>query len=394
MIIRGKYNTAKVFTENVENTAKLQINEMMNHDFVGGEQIRIMPDVHAGKGSTIGTTMTINNGKVVPNLVGVDIGCGISVYEVESTEDFNWEKLDKVINNYVPSGKNVRNSVLNANKINFNELSFPLHNENRVQLSQGTLGGGNHFIEISKSSDKNFLLIHSGSRNLGVQVAKYHQDKAIAYHKSNTFDRKELIEKLKAQGREREIESELAKIKPVAFNKELAYLEGDLLSDYFNDMRIAQNFAINNRSSMAQVIIEEMGWKCIDSFDSIHNYIDIENKILRKGATDARKDVRLVIPLNMRDGAIIAKGKGNPDWNYSAPHGAGRVMSRKRAKELVNLKDFKDSMKGIYSTSVVESTLDESPFAYKEAQEIVDNIHDTVEILDVIKPVYNFKAKE
>lgn len=355
MIIRGKYNTAKVFTENVEDTAKLQINEMMNHDFVSGEQIRIMPDVHAGKGSTIGTTMTINNGKVVPNLVGVDIGCGISVYEVESTEDFNWEKLDKLINNYVPSGKNVRNSVLNANKINFNELSFPLHNENRVQLSQGTLGGGNHFIEISKSSDKYFLLIHSGSRNLGVQVAKYHQDKAIAYHKSNTFDRKELIEKLKAQGREREIESELAKIKPVAFNKELAYLEGDLLSDYFNDMRIAQNFAINNRSSMAQVIIEQMGWKCIDSFDSIHNYIDIENKILRKGATDARKGVRLVIPLNMRDGAIIAKGKGNPDWNYSAPHGAGRVMSRKRAKELVNLKDFKDSMKGIYSTSVVES---------------------------------------
>lgn len=394
MIIRGKYNTAKVFTENVEDTAKLQINEMMNHDFVSGEQIRIMPDVHAGKGSTIGTTMTINNGKVVPNLVGVDIGCGISVYEVESTENFNWEKLDKVINNYVPSGKNVRNSVLNANKINFNELSFPLHNENRVQLSRGTLGGGNHFIEISKSSDKYFLLIHSGSRNLGVQVAKYHQDKAIAYHKSNTFDRKELIEKLKAQGREREIESELAKIKPVAFNKELAYLEGDLLSDYFNDMRIAQNFAINNRSSMAQVIIEEMGLKCIDSFDSIHNYIDIENKILRKGATDARKGVRLVIPLNMRDGAIIAKGKGNPDWNYSAPHGAGRVMSRKRAKELVNLKDFKDSMKGIYSTSVVESTLDESPFAYKEAQEIVDNIHDTVEILDVIKPVYNFKAKE
>ncbi|MGX2947190.1 RtcB family protein [Enterococcus alishanensis] len=394
MIIRGKYNTAKVFTENVEDTAKLQINEMMNHDFVSGEQIRIMPDVHAGKGSTIGTTMTINNGKVVPNLVGVDIGCGISVYEVESTENFNWEKLDKVINNYVPSGKNVRNSVLNANKINFNELSFPLHNENRVQLSRGTLGGGNHFIEISKSSDKYFLLIHSGSRNLGVQVAKYHQDKAIAYHKSNTFDRKELIEKLKAQGREREIESELAKIKPVAFNKELAYLEGDLLSDYFNDMRIAQNFAINNRSSMAQVIIEEMGWKCIDSFDSIHNYIDIENKVLRKGATDARKGVRLVIPLNMRDGAIIAKGKGNPDWNYSAPHGAGRVMSRKRAKELVNLKEFKDSMKGIYSTSVVESTLDESPFAYKEAQEIVDNIHDTVEILDVIKPVYNFKAKE
>lgn len=394
IIIQGKYNTARVFTKNIEETAKNQVQEMLNQEFVKDEQVRIMPDVHAGKGSTIGTTMTITNGKVVPNLVGVDIGCGISVYEIEKTDNFDWNKLDNVINEYVPSGRNVRNSIPESIIQNFDSLSFPLQNENRVQLSQGTLGGGNHFIEISKSANRYFLLIHSGSRNLGVQVAKHHQDKAIAYHKSNVFDRKELINELKLQGREKEIGSELAKIKPVVFDKELAYLEGDLLSDYLNDMRLAQNFAIHNRSFMAQMIFNKMGWKIKDSFDSIHNYIDIENKILRKGATDAREGLRLVIPLNMRDGAIIAKGKGNPEWNYSAPHGAGRVMSRTKAKELVKLDDFRDSMEGVYSNSVVEATLDESPFAYKKAQEIIDNIHDTVEILDVIKPVYNFKAKE
>ncbi len=393
MLLEGKFNQAKVFTEEVEETAKSQIIEMLDQEFVKNETVRIMPDVHAGKGSTIGTTMTISNQKVVPNLVGVDIGCGISVYDLGDIGDPDWSKLDKVIAEFVPSGNKVRNKMV-SNPFGFNQLSFDLFNENRIQLSKGTLGGGNHFIEISKSGDNYFLMIHSGSRNLGVQVAKHHQDAAINYHKSDVYDKKALIKQLREEGREKEIEAELKKIKPIAFNKDLAFLEGDLLDAYLNDMAIAQKFAIENRALMAAVIIDKMGWQPIDSFDSIHNYIDLANGILRKGATDASKGTRLVIPLNMRDGAIIAVGKGNQDWNCSAPHGAGRVMSRTKAKELVSFSDFEESMKGIYSTSVVESTIDESPFAYKKAHSIIDNIQDTVEIQDIVKPVYNFKAHD
>lgn len=393
MKLQGKYNYAKVFTDEVEETAVNQIVEMLNQDFVSNEQIRIMPDVHAGKGSTIGTTMTISNGKVVPNLVGVDIGCGISVYELGDLRETDWSKLDQVISENVPSGKNVRNEMI-SETFKFSDMSFELFNENRIQLSKGTLGGGNHFIEVSKLGNEYYLLIHSGSRNLGVQVAKHHQDAAIKYHKHNVFDKQGLINRLKSEGREKEIQTELSKLKPIAFNKELAYLEGDLLSAYLNDMKIAQRFAIENRALMAESIINKMGWKVISSFDSIHNYIDLEARILRKGATDASVGKHLVIPLNMRDGAIIATGKGNEDWNCSAPHGAGRVMSRTKAKENVSLAEFKNTMQGIYSTSVVESTLDESPFAYKKSDLIIDNIHDTVEIKKIIKPVYNFKAKD
>lgn len=393
MLLRGKYNTAKVFTDEVEETAVDQIVEMLNQDFVSNEQVRIMPDVHAGKGSTIGTTMTISNGKVVPNLVGVDIGCGISVYNLGDLSGTDWSKLDQVISESVPSGTKVRNQMV-SDDFKFNDLSFELFNENRIQLSKGTLGGGNHFIEISKNGKDYFLLIHSGSRNLGVQVAKHHQDTAIKYHQNNIFDKKRLISKLKAEGREKEIQSELNKIKPIAFNKELAYLEGDLLLAYLNDMEIAQHFAVENRSLIAESIIDKMGWKLISSFDSIHNYIDLDGRILRKGATDASKGKYLVIPLNMRDGAIIAKGKGNEDWNCSAPHGAGRVMSRTQAKKNVSLVEFENTMQGIYSTSVVESTLDESPFAYKKSESIIENIQDSVEIETIVKPVYNFKAKD
>lgn len=393
MLLKGKHNIAKIFTDEVEETAIDQIVEMLNQDFVKNEQIRIMPDVHAGKGSTIGTTMTISNGKVVPNLVGVDIGCGISVYYLGDLSGIDWSKLDQVISENVPSGKNVRNKMISEN-FKFKDMSFELINENRIQLSKGTLGGGNHFIEISKAGDEYYLLIHSGSRNLGVQVAKHHQDVAIKYHKHNVFDKQGLISRLKLEGREKEIQTELSKIKPIAFNKELAYLEGDLLSAYLNDMKLAQCFAVENRALMAETIIKEMGWKVISLFDSIHNYIDLDGHILRKGATDASVGKHLVIPLNMRDGAIIATGKGNEDWNCSAPHGAGRVMSRTKAKENVSLAEFKNTMQGIYSTSVVESTLDESPFAYKKSDLIIDNIHDTVEIKKIIKPVYNFKAKD
>lgn len=370
----------------------IKTSTMLNEPFTENEVIRIMPDVHAGKGSTIGTTMTINNGKVVPNLVGVDIGCGILVSKVSDVKEDTFTKLDEIIRENVPSGYNVRNKMI-TDRFNFRDLSFGLKNHKRVQLSKGTLGGGNHFIELGIMDGEYYLLIHSGSRNLGVQVARHHQDKAIAYHSNNSVDVNELILKMHAEGRQKEIQSELEKIKPKEFNKELAYLERGHLRDYLNDMEICQRFAKENRELMADVIIAEMGWKLEDRFDSVHNYIDIKNKILRKGATDASLGKRLVIPLNMRDGSIIANGLGNWDWNYSAPHGAGRTMSRKKARENISMNDFSESMKDVFSTSVTENTIDESPFAYKDKEDIISNIADTVNILGICKPVYNFKAQ-
>lgn len=391
MIVQGKNNEAKIFTDKVDETALYQIEEMLDQTFVRGETIRIMPDVHAGKGSTIGTTMTIKNGKVVPNLVGVDIGCGISVCQLGNVVPNDWEKLNQTIQTHIPSGFSIRNEKAQE-PFDLRNLSFHVKNAERIQCSKGTLGGGNHFIEVSEMNGNYYLLIHSGSRNLGVQVASTHQNKAIAYHRQHVFDTKQLVLQLKKEGREKDIQSELMKRKTSAFPKALAYLENDLLAAYLNDMEIAQRFALENRKLMTEMIVKHMNWQIVDYFDSIHNYIDIENHILRKGATDASKDKRLVIPLNMRDGSIIAKGKGNPDWNFSAPHGAGRVMSRKKAKETLNLAAFQETMTGVYSTSVVAATLDEAPFAYKEAQEIIRHIEDTVSIIGIAKPVYNFKA--
>ena len=396
MELNGKNNTAKVFTDNVDELTISQIIGMLNEPFTKGSKIRIMPDTHAGKGSVIGTTMTITD-KVVPNLVGVDIGCGMLCTELNvKKEDIDFIKLDKVIHKFVPSGMNIRQKqhVLSTS-IPFEDVRAPFTLE-RAQKSVGTLGGGNHFIELNEGSDgKIYLVIHSGSRNLGKQIAEYYQDVAFKSLSNQSDKTNQVIEQLKKEGRHSEISSAIKKLKaerPI-INKALAYVTGKDMDDYLNDVRIAQDYAFVNRIAMSTVIMQEMGWTENNWFDTIHNYIDIENMILRKGAISAQKDEVVIIPMNMRDGSIIAVGKGNPDWNYSAPHGAGRIMSRSKAKEQVKFEDFVDTMKGVWTTSVVESTLDESPFAYKPMQEIIDNVQDTVYIKDIIKPLYNFKAK-
>jgi tRNA-splicing ligase RtcB len=391
----GKHNTAKVFTDNVETTAQAQIIELCNQEFIKDSKIRIMPDTHAGAGCVIGTTMTIQD-KVIPNLVGVDIGCGMEVVEILNTE-IDLEKLDKVIYEYIPSGFEIRKTEHKyVDKIDFNSLKCKKHvNLDRAKLSIGTLGGGNHFIEVNKDdSGTTYLVIHSGSRNLGKQVAEYYQE--LGYSELSNIQNliKETVLKLKKEGRQKEIETEIKKIKPPSFNKQLAYVEGENFRNYLHDMDIVQRFAVMNRKAMINEILKQMNLLTSNQFTTIHNYIDMKTKILRKGSVSAQEGERLIIPINMRDGSLICVGKGNPDWNYSAPHGAGRLMSRSKAKELVTMDEYKESMKGIYTTSVNQSTIDESPMAYKPMQEIIDNVQDTVEILKVIKPIYNFKAGE
>ena len=394
--LKGKYNTAKVFTEVIEETAIGQIIELCNQKFIAGETIRIMPDVHAGAGCTIGTTMTITD-KIVPNLVGVDIGCGIYVTKLKD-KHIELQKLDKVIREFVPSGFSVRSGVHDyAKYVNLGNLRCikGVNNLDRIYQSLGTLGGGNHFIEVNKDSEGNlYLVIHSGSRNLGKQVAEYYQNLAIEKLSSNLDEQKALIAKLKAEGRQSEIEAELKKLKRPVINKALAYVDGKDFEDYIHDMEITQNFAYWNRKAMAQVILKEMKIKVTleDEFTTVHNYIDTDSKILRKGAVSAQAGEILLIPINMRDGSLLCRGKGNADWNYSAPHGAGRLMSRSVAKESFTVNEFKKQMDGIYTTSVGQSTLDECPMAYKGIDDIVGNIGDTVEILDTLKPIYNFKA--
>ena len=394
--LKGKYNTAKVFTEVIEETAIGQIIELCNQKFIAGETIRIMPDVHAGAGCTIGTTMTITD-KIVPNLVGVDIGCGIYVTKLKD-KHIELQKLDKVIREFVPSGFSVRSGVHDyAKYVNLGNLRCikGVNNLDRIYQSLGTLGGGNHFIEVNKDSEGNlYLVIHSGSRNLGKQVAEYYQNLAIEKLSSNLEEQKALIAKLKAEGRQSEIEAELKKLKRPVINKALAYVDGKDFEDYIHDMEITQNFAYWNRKAMAQVILKEMKIKVTleDEFTTVHNYIDTDSKILRKGAVSAQAGEILLIPINMRDGSLLCRGKGNADWNYSAPHGAGRLMSRSVAKESFTVNEFKKQMAGIYTTSVGQSTLDECPMAYKGIDDIVNNIGDTVDILDILKPIYNYKA--
>lgn len=393
--LKGKYNTAKVFTNNVEQRAISQIIDLCNQEFSKGSKIRIMPDTHAGAGCTIGTTMTITD-KIVPNLVGVDIGCGMYCVKLKEKE-IDFELLDKVIRNYIPSGQNIRESKHNKSKdIQIEKLKCFNHiNYDRAIKSIGTLGGGNHFIEIDRDNNDNlYLVIHSGSRYLGKQVAEYYQE--LGYKKliDNRMTKEQLINKLKNEGREKEIQKELKKLPNIKINKQLAYVEGVNLVDYLHDMKIAQEYAKINRVVIAEEILKNTGLTIDESFTTIHNYIDIENKILRKGAISADLGEKVIIPINMRDGSIIAIGKGNEDWNKSAPHGAGRLMSRSKAKEFVTLEEFKDSMNGIWTTSVNEHTIDESPMVYKSLDEIIDNVKDAVEIIDIIKPLYNFKAGE
>ncbi len=397
IILQGKYNSAKVYTDTLDSDSTSQIIDMCSQKFIEGTKIRIMPDVHAGSACTIGTSMTITD-KVVPNLVGVDIGCGMETVKLKE-KHIELEKLDKLIYAKIPSGFNIREKPHKyLDKIALEELYCIDHiNLNRAELSMGTLGGGNHFIEADKDSEGNiWFVIHSGSRHLGVEVCKYYQNEAYnQLNRSSEKEVNELIAKLKAEGRQKKIQEELKKLKNVKTTdvpKHFAYCEGKLFEMYMHDLKIIQKFAALNRQAMMDELVKGMKVKVEEQFSTIHNYIDTDCMILRKGAVSAQKGEKLIIPMNMRDGSLICTGKGNEDWNFSAPHGAGRILSRSQAKESLTLTEFKKAMNGIYSTSVNRNTIDESPMAYKPMDEIIANIGDTVEINDIIKPIYNFKA--
>jgi len=414
----------KIFTDNVEQEAVEQIDLLLQQEPFKNCKVRIMPDVHAGKGCVIGFTADLGN-KVIPNIVGVDIGCGMLCVELGNIE-LDLEKLDKVINENVPAGRNIRgHKLLNFEPINELYCLRELKDIKKFNRAIGTLGGGNHFIEIDRDDkDNKYLVIHTGSRNLGKQVADYYQNLAIELcsGKEEMYQKKEeIIKTYKEQERKEEIQKALKELeKEYKDNKpnlpnELCYLEGKYREMYLHDMKICQEYASLNRQNIAKEILEnyfdidgskvmilELGKASItcyveninfDAFETIHNYIWFEDNIVRKGAISAKTGEKVLIPINMRDGSIIAVGKGNQDWNCSAPHGAGRIMSRYKAKETFKLEEFKESMKNVYTTSVVEETIDEAPFVYKPMQEIIDNIQDTVEIQKIIKPIYNFKAK-
>lgn len=396
----------KIFTDRIEPQALDQIYTLIKQPAFSDCKVRIMPDVHAGKGCVIGFTADLGD-KVIPNIVGVDIGCGMLTVELGKI-DIDYAELDRVIRKYVPSGRNVHEEENGVAEKIINELHCKdkLHDIPRLKCSLGTLGGGNHFIEIDEDSEGNkYLIIHTGSRNLGKQVAEIYQQTAIEDMKwANKLaeESKALIEEYKRTGRSKDIERGLdnlkRKWKPDKLNipKELCYLTGDHREMYLHDMKLCQKFASENRRRILKEVLDGMGWHrlCAASFETIHNYIDHDTNIVRKGAISAKKGEKVLIPMNMRDGCIIGIGKGNEDWNCSAPHGAGRIMSRSKAKENITLEEFQKSMQGIYTTSVNQSTIDESPMAYKPIAEIVANIQDTVEIVKIIKPVYNFKASE
>lgn len=383
----------KIFAETFEYEAYEQIKRLANYEAYQNSIIRIMPDSHAGKGCTVGTTMTITD-KVTPNLVGVDIGCGILTIELKD-KYIDCEKLDLIIRTKIPNGFNVHEK--QKATFDFENLICAKHvGLERALLSIGSLGGGNHFIEVdySEENDKYYLVIHSGSRKLGGDVCKYYQDLAFQGANEMKIIREDLITRLKAEGRVQDIESEIKKLKKPIADKELAHLSGDYFRSYLNDMEIVQRFAMLNRKTMAAIIIKEMGFQEGSRFETIHNYIDFKRMILRKGAVSAELGEKLLIPINMRDGSLICIGKGNEDWNYSAPHGAGRLMSRSKAKEMLSMDEFINSMNGIFTTSVSTATIDEAPQAYKSIEEIRSAITDTVDIIDTIKPIYNFKASE
>lgn len=396
--VKGKFTDAKVFTETVQETAMEQVQELCDQVFMKGVKVRIMPDYHAGAGSVVGTTIKITD-KVVPNLVGGDIGCGILTVRLDLA-GVNFEDLDDVIREHVPSGKNQHEDV-DTTRDNGGLLAETfkanVQSNSRMNVNMGTLGGGNHFIEVSVDEEgMYYLTIHTGSRVVGTQVAKYYQKQADKLRKKASATK--LINELKEQGRFLEIKEAVKQffIANPTVPKMLAYVEGEMFDDYLHDMKLAQNYAALNRKTISDLIIREMGWeKAVrEEFDTVHNYIDTDNMMLRKGAVSAQKGEMLIIPINMRDGSIIAMGKGNSDWNYSAPHGAGRMYTRTRAREELTLEDFKTAMKGVWTTSVNDVTLDEAPDVYKSMGEILSQIGDTVDVLTVIKPVYNYKASE
>lgn len=395
--IKGKINTAICYAKVVEDEAIEQIRRMCDYDFTENSIIRIMPDVHAGKGCTIGTTMTVH-GKAVPNIVGVDIGCGMYTINIGKGE-IDFAKLDAAAH-FVPSGKNVWEGRQEKFDLEVLRCYRQLKNTKRLERSLGTLGGGNHFIEVDRASDgTNYLVIHTGSRNLGKQVAEIYQQLAIDLNKGKEdyFDRRdEIIRTYKEQGRRKEIQKALKEIsldnKQTTIPEDLCYLYGRFFDDYIHDIEICQRFATRNREKIAQILIDRAGLVAGEAFHTIHNYIDTDEMILRKGAIAAHKGEKVLIPINMRDGSILAVGKGNPDWNYSAPHGAGRLMSRTKARSELKMTDYQNTMSGIYTTSVNENTIDEAPMAYKSMADIVDVIDETVDIIEILKPVYNFKA--
>ena len=393
----------KIFTDNIEPEALNQIYTLIKQPAFADCKVRIMPDVHAGKGCVIGFTADLGD-KVIPNIVGVDIGCGMLCCEIGKV-DIDYAKMDSVIREHIPAGRAVRNEEIVFPQLENLYCKDQLKNMEWLKCSLGTLGGGNHFIEVDEDSDGvKYLVIHTGSRNLGKQVAEIYQQMAIDDMQGMnklSEESKKLIESYKATGRQKDIQRGLAELKrkwqPDKLNipKELCYLTGEHREMYLHDMEICQRFASQNRIQIMRMIFTKMGWRMdFNSFETIHNYIDHNTNIVRKGAISAKAGEKVLIPINMRDGCIIGIGKGNEDWNCSAPHGAGRIMSRSKAKEKVSLEEYQESMKGIYTTSVSRSTIDESPMAYKPMNEILEHIKDTVEIVKIIKPVYNFKAGE
>ena len=399
LTIQGKVNTAVCYATVIEDMAIEQIRSMCDYALTEGSRIRIMPDVHAGAGCTVGTTMTVTD-KACPNIVGVDIGCGMYTVHLQET-DIDFERMDRAAH-MIPSGMNV----WDGRKAHFDLTQLTcyrsLKDAGRMERSLGTLGGGNHFIEVDRASDGSFyLVIHSGSRNLGKQVAEWHQNRAVDLHmgKDAFFrERDEIIRTYKEQGRRSEIQQKLKEMERafegqvLSVPPDICWLTGTYLADYLHDVEICQRFARVNRELMAEILLRETGLTAVDAFHTIHNYIDTDEMILRKGAIAAHAGERVLIPINMRDGSVLAVGKGNPEWNFSAPHGAGRLMSRSEAREKLRMEDFTASMEGVYTTSVKPETIDESPMAYKSLKDIVDVIRDTVDIVEIIRPVYNFKA--
>jgi len=365
LTVTGKHNTAICYTNALETAAYEQIKTVCDRPEFANSKIRIMPDVHAGKGCTIGTTMTISD-KIVPGMVGVDIGCGMETVKLAEKE-IDYAALDALIRKQIPSGRDVRKTHhALVDEIDLDALRCKDKVDlDRARKSVGTLGGGNHFIEVGRSDEGDlYLVVHSGSRHIGSQVADFYQNEACkALRKSG-------------------------------IPKDLAYVEGSMFNDYIHDMKIIQRFATLNRQAMTAVILAGMGLTETERFTTIHNYIDTDEMILRKGAVSAKDGEKLLIPINMRDGSLICIGKGNPDWNCSAPHGAGRLMSRMSALKKLSMEEYETEMQGIFTTSVNRKTLDEAPMAYKPMDEIITNISDTAKIVTRVRPTYNFKASE
>ena len=399
--IKGKMNTAICYAAVVEDEAIEQIRRMCDYEFTSGSKIRIMPDVHAGKGCTIGTTMTIVD-KAVPNVVGVDIGCGMYTVNLGKI-DIDFQMLDGVCHE-IPSGMNVWQGRQERFDLQTLRCCRALKDSKRLERSLGTLGGGNHFIEVDVAKDgTKYLVIHTGSRNLGKQVAEHYQRLAVDLNcgmEDYFVERDELIRTYKEQGRRSEIQTALKalagkyKLTAATIPEDLCHLYGRYFEDYLADVEVCQQFAKRNRELIAEIILNRCGFTAIEAFHTVHNYIDTEERILRKGAIAAHDGERVLIPINMRDGSILAMGKGNPEWNYSAPHGAGRVMSRAGARQRLTMEEYRKEMAGIYTTSVNEDTLDEAPMAYKSLSDIIDVIGESVDVIEVLKPIYNFKASE